>query len=446
MLNDYKAESAFLVTNASGRHINLLNDDNSDITSVSSSNITMKSGNASAAPENVGGVDYNSISPLTSISATSTIISPQQQPQALLIQPLPVDANNDNKGSTLNSKRKYHCTEPGCTKSFTTSGHLARHNRIHTGEKNFPCLFPGCSSRFSRQDNMMQHYRTHMSPKSKRTHQPYQKRLIAEDMLHPRPKLHAHHRIRSDPYQSERPLTIDQHLNNYRRSLLSHPPISPASSSSNSGISQRQPMEVDVSPSPLRFQMPTPLGAVAASYIQKQQQQQRDYPLPPQNGYARTNGELNMSIGYISTTAAASTSSTPANATATSNEDQHVPIKGISSNSSNMVTPINKPEIAFYQYQPLTYNEGKQFTQMNSESYPFTLLHPSPKPKARPEPQRTPSLTTASVSSTESISNTSAAATVIEEKNDKNNTPVSSSSSSSKTSLLQLAHIVSTFG
>ncbi|KAI7858286.1 hypothetical protein BDC45DRAFT_434622, partial [Circinella umbellata] len=52
------------------------------------------------------------------------------------------------------SKRRHQCSE--CHKSFTTSGHLARHNRIHTGEKNFPCLFPGCQSRFSRQDNMMQ--------------------------------------------------------------------------------------------------------------------------------------------------------------------------------------------------------------------------------------------------------------------------------------------------
>ncbi|KAI9488482.1 hypothetical protein BDB00DRAFT_982325 [Zychaea mexicana] len=68
-------------------------------------------------------------------------------------------------------RRKYHCTEPGCNKSFTTSGHLARHNRIHTGEKNFHCLYPGCPSRFSRQDNMMQHYRTHLSPKSRRNHQ-----------------------------------------------------------------------------------------------------------------------------------------------------------------------------------------------------------------------------------------------------------------------------------
>ncbi|KAF9110986.1 hypothetical protein BGX27_005534 [Mortierella sp. AM989] len=66
------------------------------------------------------------------------------------------------------SKRKYSCTHPGCNKRFTTSGHLARHNRIHTGERNFSCLMPGCPSKFSRQDNMMQHYRTHISPKSRR--------------------------------------------------------------------------------------------------------------------------------------------------------------------------------------------------------------------------------------------------------------------------------------
>ncbi|KAJ2594439.1 transcriptional repressor [Coemansia sp. RSA 1722] len=66
------------------------------------------------------------------------------------------------------AKRKYICAHAGCGKAFTTSGHLSRHYRIHTGEKNYHCLYPGCASRFSRQDNMMQHYRTHLSPRSRR--------------------------------------------------------------------------------------------------------------------------------------------------------------------------------------------------------------------------------------------------------------------------------------
>ncbi|ORZ16650.1 hypothetical protein BCR41DRAFT_370444 [Lobosporangium transversale] len=81
----------------------------------------------------------------------------------------PSDPNSTNaSGSPVAAKRKYMCSHPGCHKCFTTSGHLARHNRIHTGERNFPCLMPGCPSKFSRQDNMMQHYRTHISPKSRR--------------------------------------------------------------------------------------------------------------------------------------------------------------------------------------------------------------------------------------------------------------------------------------
>ncbi|KAI9028995.1 hypothetical protein CLU79DRAFT_696231 [Phycomyces nitens] len=113
------------------------------------------------------------------------------------------------------------------------SGHLARHNRIHTGEKNFPCLFPGCQSRFSRQDNMMQHYRTHMAPKSRRAHKPSTSAVMKEEVPS-KPRLHAHHRIRSDPYRVEAPLTISQHLANYHHRPLSkdtlffqHRPIHP---------------------------------------------------------------------------------------------------------------------------------------------------------------------------------------------------------------------------
>ncbi|KAI9017999.1 hypothetical protein CLU79DRAFT_706153 [Phycomyces nitens] len=58
-----------------------------------------------------------------------------------------------------------------------------------------------------------------MSPKSRRTH----KKSAAEE-ARPRPRLHAHHRIRSDPVQVEPPLTIDQHLSNYHRSLRTPAP------------------------------------------------------------------------------------------------------------------------------------------------------------------------------------------------------------------------------
>ncbi|CAI1912861.1 hypothetical protein SEUBUCD646_0D02780 [Saccharomyces eubayanus] len=54
-----------------------------------------------------------------------------------------------------------------CSTGFTTSGHLSRHNRIHTGEKNHICPHEGCGQRFSRHDNCNQHYRTHANKKKR---------------------------------------------------------------------------------------------------------------------------------------------------------------------------------------------------------------------------------------------------------------------------------------
>jgi hypothetical protein len=89
------------------------------------------------------------------------------------------------------------------------SGHLARHNRIHTGEKNFACLYPGCPSRFSRQDNMMQHYRTHMSARSRsRVHSQNGSLHATAASSIPRP--HAHTRIHSDS-SAITPLSQNQH-------------------------------------------------------------------------------------------------------------------------------------------------------------------------------------------------------------------------------------------
>ncbi|KAJ7867936.1 hypothetical protein B0H14DRAFT_3861657 [Mycena olivaceomarginata] len=48
-----------------------------------------------------------------------------------------------------------------CKKQLTTRGHLRRHLRTHTGERNYPCTFPGCETRCTRRDNLQQHLKTH---------------------------------------------------------------------------------------------------------------------------------------------------------------------------------------------------------------------------------------------------------------------------------------------
>ncbi|KAF8964895.1 hypothetical protein BDZ97DRAFT_1813973 [Flammula alnicola] len=65
------------------------------------------------------------------------------------------------------AKEKHVCGT--CDRAFITSGHLVRHSRVHTGERNHKCPFPGCETRCSRQDNLQQHYRIHLSPGSRRS-------------------------------------------------------------------------------------------------------------------------------------------------------------------------------------------------------------------------------------------------------------------------------------
>ncbi|KAL7267744.1 transcriptional repressor [Rhizina undulata] len=106
------------------------------------------------------------------------------------------------------TSRRYTCQ---CGKSFTTSGHLARHTRIHTGEKNYICPESGCGARFSRQDNCMQHYRTHQSGSaSKRAAR--RRRMSAESVGvpggQPDPSISdpAMHRQRTHSYHAPQPL------------------------------------------------------------------------------------------------------------------------------------------------------------------------------------------------------------------------------------------------
>lgn len=253
----------------------------------------------------------------------------------------------------------------------------------------------------------MQHYRTHMSPKSRRT----QKKVISED-LHPRPRLHAHQRIRSDPYRVERPLTIDQHLNNYRRSLFSHP------------------SSVDRIASSVKYNMPTPLGAVAASHMQKQQLQQID-------SHTRFR---NISSPWSVEPEAHESSSMY-------NEETD---ETIVAPTSELPTPSPlTSDMMFYQHKPLTFTEEWR----TKSSLPVTLLHPSSIPSKmtfdssfqKQTNNRAPPSLSSSTTSSSSITTMGNGPSdnnqnVNSSENSENNT------SSSQAGLLQLAHIVSTFG
>lgn len=55
--------------------------------------------------------------------------------------------------------------DPTIPFSFSTSGHLTRHLRLHSGVKNHICPEKSCGKRFGRKDNMRQHYKTHQKNK-----------------------------------------------------------------------------------------------------------------------------------------------------------------------------------------------------------------------------------------------------------------------------------------
>lgn len=55
--------------------------------------------------------------------------------------------------------RPYACRFAGCSWRFCRSDELARHERIHTGQRPFACAV--CGRAFSRADHLRTHFRTH---------------------------------------------------------------------------------------------------------------------------------------------------------------------------------------------------------------------------------------------------------------------------------------------
>ncbi|KDN50366.1 hypothetical protein K437DRAFT_222006 [Tilletiaria anomala UBC 951] len=69
-------------------------------------------------------------------------------------------------------ERPHACNYPGCDKSFSDSSSLARHRRTHSGKRPHGCSVPGCGKQFTRRTTLNRHMRSHdpdyVKPPSKR--------------------------------------------------------------------------------------------------------------------------------------------------------------------------------------------------------------------------------------------------------------------------------------
>ncbi|TFK76440.1 hypothetical protein BDN72DRAFT_831012 [Pluteus cervinus] len=64
--------------------------------------------------------------------------------------------------SRVHTGEKPHCCEyPGCGKTFGDSSSLARHRRTHTGKRPYKCEDPSCEKTFTRRTTLTSHMRTH---------------------------------------------------------------------------------------------------------------------------------------------------------------------------------------------------------------------------------------------------------------------------------------------
>lgn len=70
-------------------------------------------------------------------------------------------SNHDNPTLQQRLRQRYQCEWADCKKSFVRRSDLARHQRIHTGERPFRCDWPGCTKQFIQRSAKTVHRRTH---------------------------------------------------------------------------------------------------------------------------------------------------------------------------------------------------------------------------------------------------------------------------------------------
>lgn len=219
---------------------------------------------------------------------------------------------------------------------------------------------------------MMQHYRTHMSPKSRRSQRGKANGAPATEEPRPRPRLHAHHRIRSDPFRVEPPLTIDQHLSNYHRSLLT-PSARTERFSPTRYNNHQQQQQQQASP----IARPSPVAPVPVATTMQHVSPSSTQPLA---GSTNTSASATPATPMTPLMASSSTTTPVINV---SPSPAAPAIVSSSSTPSTTTTPLSStpssssPPAVFYQHRPLTTNLSLlDHPAGQAPPFPFTLLHP----------------------------------------------------------------------
>ncbi|XP_061608911.1 early growth response protein 1-B-like [Phyllopteryx taeniolatus] len=102
------------------------------------------------------------LTPLSTIKAFSSSHLPKQLLTAPTCQ-LTKPCRRKLQGKASPHERPYICPADGCDRRFSRSDELARHVRVHTGQKPFQCRI--CMRSFSRSDHLTTHIRTHTGEK-----------------------------------------------------------------------------------------------------------------------------------------------------------------------------------------------------------------------------------------------------------------------------------------